>query len=111
MRPAVILTLKKATGTNTLTLTAAVDALLDDLESSLPAGIVINRQIFRQADFINQAVHNVVTALMHAALIVTAILLLFLLNLRTTLVTLTALPSPWRRACSPCMRSVRRSTS
>jgi CzcA family heavy metal efflux pump len=91
-RPAVILTLKKATGTNTLTLTAAVDALLDDLESSLPAGIVINRQIFRQADFINQAVHNVVTALMHAALIVTAILLLFLLNLRTTLVTLTALP-------------------
>jgi CzcA family heavy metal efflux pump len=91
-RPAVILTLKKATGTNTLTLTAAVDELLDDMASALPRGIEVNRQVFRQADFIQVAIHNVVVALRDAALIVTAILLLFLLNLRTTLVTLTALP-------------------
>jgi HME family heavy-metal exporter len=91
-RPAVILTLKKATGTNTLTLTAAVDELLDDMASALPKGIEINRQVFRQADFIEVAIHNVFVALRDAALIVSAILLLFLLNLRTTLVTLTALP-------------------
>jgi CzcA family heavy metal efflux pump len=90
--PAVILTLKKATGINTLSITAEVDALLDALEPSLPKGIVVNRQVFRQADFINLAIHNVLAALRDATLIVTAILLLFLLNLRTTLVTLTALP-------------------
>ncbi len=91
-RPAVILTLKKAMGTNTLTLTEAVDELLDGLEASMQNGIAINREVFRQSDFIELAVHNVVIALRDAALIVSIILLLFLLNLRTTLVTLTALP-------------------
>ncbi len=90
--PAVILTLKKATGTNTLAITAEVDALLDELVKTIPKGMVINRQVFRQAEFINRAVHNVVAALRDAAIIVAIILLLFLLNLRTTLVTLTALP-------------------
>ena len=91
-RPAVIMTLQKAPGTNTLTITREVDELLDKLDPALPAGVRINRQIFRQADFIDRAVHNVVKALRDAAIIVAIILALFLLNLRTTLVTLTALP-------------------
>jgi len=90
--PAVVLTLQKAPGTNTLVITDRVDEVLDSLESALPAGFHVNRQIFRQSDFIDLAVHNVVEALRDAAIIVTVILALFLLNARTTLVTLTALP-------------------
>ncbi|MBL6720477.1 MAG: efflux RND transporter permease subunit [Planctomycetes bacterium] len=90
--PAVVLTVQKAPGTNTLAITREVDALLDGLEPSLPVGLRVNRQAFRQADFIGLAVQNVVSALRDAALIVTVILALFLLNARTTLVTLTALP-------------------
>ena len=89
---AVVLTLQKAPGTNTLEITEQVDRLLDALEPTLPAGVHVNRQIFRQSDFINLAVHNVVDALRDAAIIVSIILALFLLNIRTTLVTLTALP-------------------
>jgi HME family heavy-metal exporter len=91
-RPAVVMTIKKSPGTNTLTITAGVDALLDDLGTSVPPGIHINRNIFRQADFIDLSVNNVVNALRDAAIIVALILALFLLSLRTTLVTLTALP-------------------
>jgi CzcA family heavy metal efflux pump len=90
--PAVVMTLQKAPGTNTLAITDQVDALLDALEPTLPEGVHVNRQIFRQADFIDLAVHNVVAALRDAAIIVSVILALFLLNARTTLVTLTALP-------------------
>ncbi|MDF1836927.1 MAG: efflux RND transporter permease subunit [Planctomycetota bacterium] len=90
--PAVIITVQKAPGTNTLAITQQVDALLDQLDPTLPAGCRINREVFRQSDFIERSVGNVVKALRDAALIVTIILALFLLNARTTLVTLTALP-------------------
>jgi CzcA family heavy metal efflux pump len=90
--PAVIMTIQKAPGTNTLVLTDQIDTMLDALEPSLPAGVLLNRQIFRQADFINYSVNNVFHALRDAAIIVAVILLLFLLNLRMTIITLTALP-------------------
>jgi len=91
-RPAVVLTIQKAPGTNTLVVTAEVDELLDALEPTLPAGVTVNRHVFRQADFIDRAVHNVLEALRDAAIIVSVILALFLLNVRTLFVTLTALP-------------------
>jgi CzcA family heavy metal efflux pump len=91
-RPAVVLTVQKAPGTNTLAITAAVDRALDGLEPTLPEGIRINRHVFRQADFIDLSVTNVRHALRDAAIIVAVILILFLLNVRTTLITLTALP-------------------
>ena len=90
--PAVVMTLQKAPGTNTLVITNQVDELLDDLVPTMPAGVHVNRQIFRQADFIDLAIQNVVAALRDATIIVTVILALFLLNVRTTIVTLTALP-------------------
>lgn len=90
--PAVVLTLQKAPGTNTLAITEDVDDALDAMEPALPAGVVLNRQIFRQSDFIGLAVENVVHALRDAAIVVSVLLFLFLLNLRTTLITLTALP-------------------
>jgi HME family heavy-metal exporter len=89
---AVILTVQKAPGTNTLAITDSVDEMLDELEKSLPAGLHINRQIFRQSDFINLSVSNVTHALRDAAIIVSVILILFLLNVRTTIITLTAIP-------------------
>ena len=91
-RPAVVMTVQKAPGTNTLIITDEIDAMLDVLEASLPEGVEINRQIFRQADFINLSVTNVVHALRDAAIIVSIILILFLLNIRATIITLTALP-------------------
>ena len=89
---AVVMTIQKAPGTNTITITESIDSMLDELDSSLPEGLHINRQIFRQADFINLSVSNVVHALRDAAIIVAVILILFLLNIRTTIITLTAIP-------------------
>ena len=90
--PAVIISIQKAPGTNTLTLTEEVTALLDQIEPTLPNGIVMNNNVFRQSHFINRAVSNVTKVLVEAIAIVAIILMLFLMNIRTTLITLTALP-------------------
>jgi HME family heavy-metal exporter len=90
--PAVVLSIQKAPGTNTLELTQRVDALLDQIESGLPGGMKLNRDVFRQAAFIGRSVDNVTQVLYEATVIVTVILILFLMNLRTTLITLAALP-------------------
>lgn len=90
--PAVVMTVQKSPGTNTLDITERMDQMLDELEPSLPAGLKVNRQIFRQSDFIDLSVNNVVHALRDAAIIVAIILVLFLLNFRTTIITLTAIP-------------------
>ena len=89
---AVVMTIQKAPGTNTLLITERIDAMLDELQKSLPEDLLINRQIFRQGDFIQLSVSNVMHALRDAAIIVAVILIMFLLNMRTTVITLTALP-------------------
>jgi CzcA family heavy metal efflux pump len=91
-KAAVVLSVQKSPGTNTLNLTAKIDARLDQIEKSMPAGIVLNRHVMRQADFIELSVHNLITVLRDAAFFVAIILILFLLDFRTTLITLTALP-------------------
>ncbi|MFO0855867.1 MAG: efflux RND transporter permease subunit [Phycisphaerales bacterium] len=90
--PAVVLTVQKAPGTNTLTLTKRIDEALVQIEKTAPKGIVINKDVFRQSNFIQRSVDNVVRVLIEATLIVAVILILFLLNVRTTIITLTALP-------------------
>jgi CzcA family heavy metal efflux pump len=90
--PAVILTILKQPNVNTLILTSEVEAALEELESSLPSGVEINSEIFRQADFINTAVSNVFRVLLEGGLFVAIILFLFLLNVRTTLISLVAIP-------------------
>lgn len=90
--PAVILSIQKSPGTNTLALTNQLDALFDQVEAALPAGVALNRDVMRQAHFIDRAVHNVTKVLAEAVVIVLIVLVLFLMNLRTTLITLTAIP-------------------
>jgi CzcA family heavy metal efflux pump len=88
----VILGLQKQPGANTLTLTQTLDRTLDQIQKTIPSGMVINRHIFRQADFIQLSIDNVITALRDGAIVVVVILLLFLMNLRATLITLLAIP-------------------
>jgi CzcA family heavy metal efflux pump len=90
--PAVVLTIQKSPGANTLLLTASIDAALDQIEKSVPKGIAIHREVFRQSHFIERSVKNVMHVLRDATIIVAVILIMFLLNVRTTLITLTALP-------------------
>lgn len=90
--PAVIISIQKTPGTNTLALTKRIDELLDQIEPVLPEGMVLNRNVMRQSWFINRSIDNVMHVLRDATIIVAIILVLFLMNLRTTIITLTALP-------------------
>ena len=91
-KPAVIVGVQKQPGANTIELTARLDRELDVLQRELPAGMTIDRKIFRQADFIEVAVNNVVKALRDGGLLVIVIVLLFLANFRAAAITLTAMP-------------------
>ena len=91
-RPAVVLNIQKSPGVNTLALTEQIDALLDQIEPTLPQGMTLNRDVVRQSHFIERSVHNVQKVLIEAVIIITVVLVLFLMNARTTLITLTALP-------------------
>lgn len=89
---AVLLTVKKQPGINTLKLTEKLDDAMTELEKSLPEGIKVNTHIFRQADFINNSIGNVQKALFEGSIFVIVILLVFLMNYRTTLISLLAIP-------------------
>jgi len=91
-RPAVILGITKQPNVNTLELTERLEAALDEIEATLPEGITIQRNIFRQADFIETAIRNVEGALGDGGILVVIIVLLFLGNLRASVVTLMAIP-------------------
>jgi len=91
-KPAVIMTVLKQPNTNTLTLSEDIDEALEGLSTYLPEGVEVNAQIFRQADFINTAIYNVLKVLLEGGIFVSIVLFLFLLNFRTTLISLTAIP-------------------
>ncbi|MCB9749631.1 MAG: efflux RND transporter permease subunit [Myxococcales bacterium] len=91
--PAVVLSVVKQPGADTLAVTERVDDALAQLEPSLTRrGIALHRDLFRQADFITRAVDNLTVVLRDGALLVIGVLLLFLWSLRPTLISAVALP-------------------
>lgn len=90
--PAVIITVTKQPGAGTIGLTERIDSELKDLEKSLPAGVQVKTDIFRQADFISTGISNLQSALLEGGLFVAVVLFFFLMNVRTTLISLVALP-------------------
>jgi CzcA family heavy metal efflux pump len=91
-RPAVILGIQKQPNVNTLELTRQIEATLDDLQRALPAGMTIHRNLFRQADFIEQSLRNLFRALVEGAALVVVVVVVFLMNVRAAVITLLALP-------------------
>lgn len=91
-KPAVLVTVTKQPRSNTLELTDKLDASLRELQKTLPADIHISTDIFRQSRFINSSIHNIQQALLEGAIFVIVVLFFFLMNFRTTLISLVALP-------------------
>ena len=91
-QPAVILAIAKQPGADTIRLTRAVEAALAELQSGMPQGVVADRVKFRQADFIARSIDNLRQVLAEAFLVVAIVLLAFLLNARTTFISLLAIP-------------------
>ncbi|HRJ68650.1 MAG TPA: efflux RND transporter permease subunit [Beijerinckiaceae bacterium] len=91
-RSAVIVSVEKQPGVDTIPLTRQIEAALRDITTTLPQGIRADQVLFRQAGFIEASINNVRTVLFEAAAVVAIVLFLFLLNTRTTLISLTAIP-------------------
>jgi CzcA family heavy metal efflux pump len=92
-KSSVILTLLKQPNANTLKLTERIDETIAAVEPQLPARVEINTHIFRQANFIQASIDNLQKTLLEGALFVSIILFLFLLNWRTTVISLVAIPT------------------
>ena len=90
--PAVMLTISKQPGADTRKLTADVVKALAELKPSLPPDFRINTDVYQQKTFIDLSIQNVIEALRDGGILVVIILFLFLLNFRTTFITLTAIP-------------------
>ncbi len=90
--PAVIVNVQKQPGADTVQLTEAVELALSDMSAALPAGLAAPQVLFRQADFITASVYNVTEALRDGTIMVVLILFIFLLSVRTTLISLLAIP-------------------
>ncbi len=90
--PAIIMTVAKQPGTNTLELTAKIDKAIAEISKTLPPDIKINTKIFRQSDFIKASISNIQKALIEGSLFVVIIMFLFLMNFRTTIISLIAIP-------------------
>lgn len=91
-QPSVILSVQKQPGADTLVLGARIDETLAQLQQQLPDDVTIVTDIFRQADFIEAAIDNVREAIRDGVVWVIIVLFIFLWNLRTSLITLTAIP-------------------
>lgn len=91
-RSAVVIGVQKQPGVNTLELTRRLDRELDELARTLPPGLAIQRDVFRQADFIEVAVKNVLGALRDGVLLVLLIVVVFLASGRASAITIVAIP-------------------
>lgn len=93
MKNAVIGTVSKAFGADTLTTTYKVEQALADIKAQLPKGVEMDTQVFRQANFIETAIHNLNLSLIEGALIVIIVLFVFLMNWRASFITFLSMPA------------------
>ncbi len=91
-KPAVLLTVTKQPNTNTLALTGRLDNALDELKANLPVDVKVNSRIFRQSRFIESSLDNVKQSLIEGAIFVIIVLFIFLMNWRTTVISLVSIP-------------------
>ena len=91
-KPAVLLTVTKQPATSTLNLTAKLEASLKDLQKNLPPDVHVSTDIFRQSRFIESSIGNVKKSLVEGGIFVVIVLILFLANVRTTVISLVTLP-------------------
>ena len=91
-KPAVLITVTKQPNISTIDLTAKLDAIVADLQKNLPADVHVSTDIFRQSRFIDNSIDNVKNSLFEGSIFVIVVLFLFLMNVRTTVISLVALP-------------------
>ncbi|KQO80509.1 multidrug transporter AcrB [Methylobacterium sp. Leaf90] len=91
-KPSVIVSVEKQPDVDTVRLTRSIETALKELNPNLPGGIKADQVLFRQADFIETSIRNVERVLMEAVLVVAVVLFAFLLNVRTTAISLLAIP-------------------
>ena len=91
-KPAVLITVTKQPSTNTLELTDKLDASVAELQKTLPSDVKISTDIFRQSRFIDSSINNIQKALFEGSIFVIVVLFFFLMNFRTTIISLVALP-------------------
>ncbi len=91
-QPAVLMTVTKQPAVSTIDLTKRIENSLHETAKNIPADIKISTDIFKQSDFIDNSISNLQQSLLEGALFVVVVLFFFLMNLRTTLISLVALP-------------------
>jgi Cu(I)/Ag(I) efflux system membrane protein CusA/SilA len=91
-QPAVLMTVAKQPGAGTLELTAKIDEALSELRRQMPPDVRLSTDIFRQARFIDHSIGNVKKSLYEGGIFVAIVLFIFLMNVRTTLISLVAIP-------------------
>lgn len=91
-KPAVLLTVTKQPNVSTLDLTDKIDRSIEDLKKSIPTSVEIKTDAFRQSRFIDSSIHNIQSSLFEGAIFVVLVLMLFLMNVRTTLISLVTIP-------------------
>src|ERR1041385_5033586 len=91
-KPSVFLMVTKQPWANTLTATRAAESALDEVKSALPADVVLDSTIFRQADFIERAISNINSAMLQGGILVIIVLVLFLFSWRAGMISFTAIP-------------------
>ena len=91
-KPAVLITVTKQPNTSTIELTEKLDAVMADLQKNLPSDVHVSTDIFRQSRFIDSSINNVKNSVFEGSFFVIIVLFLFLMNVRTTVISLVALP-------------------
>lgn len=91
-KPSVVMTIQKQPGADTVQITQAIDKIIEEMRPNLPAGVRINPNVFKQANFIETSINGIKGKLKIGTVLVFVVLFIFLANLRLSLITLTAIP-------------------